>query len=448
MLRNKLIRVFAALLVLSVVAPAEEAREWTSTDGRTLKGKLVGLYAEGAKIEVNPRKIVEIPFDRLVPADAEYARKAGAAILPKWGGWPDELRMNLDDVKIKVDEARSKDGLTYYITEHFELRSEVELGSRVMLDVGRIFELTYRLMEASPWGVMASPEGGHFKAELYKTRAGYVAAGAPEWSGGVYIGSRKVFMVPVESLGLKEGTNGYRRDDTFSLETVVHEITHMLMADAIPCLPIAVTEGVAEYMSKIPLRTGSFRPGSVLQLVREEAEVRQPLDFSVLLNMTASEWSGTAPPKGRPGGSTMPVNPKDKSFQYHGSLLLAYHLMHGLDGGKPERVRRLIHNAHARAVGREKLVAKYKEDFATYEAEIKKFTARPDVTATKDGGFSYPSDLTPPQAPTFPIEGETERSLELSDMDVLFGGKSVAEFVAEMNASLKDAKIDLKGARR
>jgi len=295
---------------------------------------------------------------------------------------------------------------------------------------------------------MASPEGGLFKAELYRTRAGYVAAGAPAWSGGVYIGSRKVFMVPVESLGLKEGTNGYRRDDTFSLETVVHEITHMLMADAIPCLPIAVTEGVAEYMSKIPLRTGSFRPGSVLQLVREEAEVRQPLDFPVLLDMTASEWSGTAPPKGRPGGSTMPVNPEDKSFQYHGSLLLAYHLMHGLDGGKPDRIRRLIHNAHARAVGREKLIEKYKEDFATYEADIKKFTARPDVILTKDGGFSYPSNLTPPQAPQFPIEDETERSLQLSEMDVIYDGKSVAEFVAEMNAALEDAKIDIEGARR
>lgn len=224
---------------------AEEIRDWTSKDGRTISGKLVGLTADGAKLEMAGEKLMTVPVKLLSDEDATYARKAGAEMLPPWGGWPDELRMSLSDVKISVDKERSKDGLTYYLTPHFELKSEVELGSQVMLDVGRIFELTYRLMDASPWGIMASPEGGRFKAELYKTREGYIAAGAPAWSGGVYMGAKKVFMVPIESLGLKESSNGYRRDDAFSLDTVVHEITHMLMADTIAYLPIAVTEGIA-----------------------------------------------------------------------------------------------------------------------------------------------------------------------------------------------------------
>jgi hypothetical protein len=448
MLKIKLLKLFVFFLFLSLASTAEEVRQWTSIDGRKLEGKLRGLYSEGAKLEVGGGKIVLVRFDKLSPEDVEYAKEAGMLMLPEWGGWPDELRMNLDDVEISIDESRSKDGVTFYLTEHFELKSEVELGSRVMLDVGRIFELTYRLMEVSPWGILATPEGSRFQAELYKTREAYVAAGAPSWSGGVYMGSRKVFMVPIESLGLKEGVNGYRRDDSFSLETVVHEITHMLMADTIPYLPIAIIEGVAEYMSKIPLRTGAFKPGSVLQPIREEAEYLQPLDFVTLLKLTASEWSGSTPRRSEPGSSLLPVNPRDKAYQYHGSLLLVYYLMHGLDDGNPDRLRKIISKAYFKAVEREKLIVKYEKDFEGYEEEIKKFIDRPDVTPTKDGGFTYPQDLTPPVAPVFPLAEETERSLQFSDMDLIYEGQSVSAFVKDLQAGLEDAKIDISGGRR
>ena len=435
--------VFAVILSSCM---AGEIRDWVSRDGRTIRGELVGLYPDGAKLKLVGGKVVEVPFKLLSEKDAGYAREAGAGMRPAWNGWPKELRMNLSDVKISVDEERSKDGLTYYLTEHFELKSEVELGSQVRLDVGRIFELTYRLMEASPWGIMASPDGGRFKAELYRTREAYVKAGAPAWSGGVYMGGRKVFMVPVESLGLSPSKNGYQRNEMFSLDTVVHEIAHMLMADAIPYLPISVTEGVAEYISHIPLSLGAFKPPSALEKIREASERRKPLAFETLLGMTASDWSGTTPPPAKPGGTRspqQPVDPHSKSEQYHASLLFAYHLMHGLDGGEPDRLSELIFRAHAKAKLREAQIVEYEKGYAAYDAAIKEFLKLPGVTDTGDGGFTYPPDLTPPKAPEVPFEEETEEEMQLGDMEIIYAGKAPAEFVKEMTGKLEAAKIKL-----
>ncbi len=434
----------AAFAMLISTCMAAEIRDWTSKDGRKIRGELAGLYADGAKLKLAGGKTVDVPFKMMSDEDAAFARKAGAEMMPEWHGWPRELRMNLSDVQITVDDERSKGGLTYYLTEHFELKSEVELGSQVRLDVGRIFELTYRLMEASPWGIMASPVGGRFKAELYETRDGYIKAGAPTWSGGVYMGERKVFMVPVESLGLSKSKNGYQRNEAFNLDTVVHEITHMLMADAIPYLPIAVTEGVAEYTSHIPLSLGAFKPPNVLDRIREDAAKRRPLAFGALLSMTASKWSESTPSKGK---SQQPEIAFPKAEQYHASLLFVYHLMHGLDRGEPDRLRSLISRAYAKAKLREVQIKEYNQGFATYDAAIKEFMKLPGVKDTGKGGFTYPPDLNPPKAPELPFEQETEEEMQLGDMGVIYAGKSPEEFAKEMTEALEKAKISLGAAR-
>lgn len=435
-----------AVAVLLSTAMAEELRDWTSRDGRTISGKMTGSGDDLVKVKLATGKVVEIPYKVLIEADVNYARQQGVNMRPEWPGWPHELRMNLNDVKISVDQSRSGSARNYYITDHFEIKSQVELGSRLMLDVGRIFELTYQLIEASPWGIMANPEGGRFKAELYATRKTYVAAGAPEWSGGVYMLDKKVFMVPIESLGIKRSNNGYRRDESFSLDTVVHEITHMLMADTLPHLPIAVTEGIAEYISHIPLRQGAFRPGSVLEIIRKTSEKRKPLKFETLLQMTASEWSGTAPTVRLPEGTKfLPprADLEQKSEQYHASLLLAYHLMHGLDDGEPERLRELIYRAQAKTIKREALIEDYEKKFAVYRSEIKEFLKHPEVTDTGDGKYSYPSNLTPPQAPDAPFEVETEEQLQLGDLEIILAGQSTEDFVRDMVVNLKSLKIEL-----
>lgn len=248
-------------------------------------------------------------------------------------------------------------------------------------------------------------------------------------------------MVPVESLGLRKSNSGYQRDEAYSLDTVVHEITHQLMADAIPYLPIAVTEGMAEYTSHIPLRLGAFKPDSVLEMIRKDSERKPPLDFEALLRMTASQWSGTGPPKQGPSTPQMPVDPHSKHGQYRASLLYAYHLMHGLDNGKPDRMRELIFRAHAKAIERREQIEKYEKDYATYESAIKEFLKLPGVTDTGDGGFTYPSDLTPPEAPAVPFPEETEEQRQLGDMEIIYAGETPEEFIKEMKDHLQSLKI-------
>ncbi len=427
------------LWLLTTLCGLAETREWRSNDGRSIHGELVEVTSSSVKIKVRNGKVLTIPFEKIHSEDVTYAKKQGETLVAPWSGWPRELRMNLNEVKIKVDGERSTASKTYYITEHFELASEVKLGQQVMLDIGRIFELTYQLMEASPWGILASPEGGLFKAELYASRESYIRAGGPAWSGGVYIGKRKVFMVPVESLGIIKGQKGYKRDEDFSLETVIHEVVHMLMGDVISTMPIAVTEGVAEYLSKIPLRSGAFKPGSIKSVVKKYRNS----DFDKLLGLTGASWSGEEKaPKQKPSPfdfirQLQPiVNPHKLKDQYEASFFLVYHLMEQMDKEGITRIQQLFKSGSWRGAQYEKDREVYESDFTQYKEAMDAFLKLDGVTSYSDGRFQYPSNLTPPEPPEVP-SSLSGGSLELQEVDLLYGSEGKSMFISNMKRSLE-----------
>jgi hypothetical protein len=148
-----------------------------------------------------------------------------------------------------------------YQTASFEFRSGEKLAGSVMKEIARTFEATRELVGVLPWSIdCRSPAPQErYRAALYPTRDEYIRNGGPENSGGVYSTGDKIFKVPFPSLGLEKRGKSWFRDGNFSNDTLVHEITHQLMHEQIPRMPIWAIEGTAEYTSMLPFRAGTFR---------------------------------------------------------------------------------------------------------------------------------------------------------------------------------------------
>lgn len=169
------------------------------------------------------------------------------------------------------------DGFYIYETHHYRLMSQVKLSDEAAAVVGRLFECSYALSQAvalalpiarveakkSARGNKLSESKTIEKLEgrIYKSKAAYVATGAPETTAGVFRYSARVtgetlkeedlvadaVHIPVESMGISsEG----KVEKGFDSHTLVHEITHQLTV--LNGLPIWANEGMSEYMGYIP----------------------------------------------------------------------------------------------------------------------------------------------------------------------------------------------------
>lgn len=88
---------FAAML--SILGAAVENRTWTSAEGKTLTGKLVGKGPAGAEIMLPSLKRVKIPLSKLSPDDQKYVEETN--VLP-----PPEMLART--VSVKSNEAGTK----------------------------------------------------------------------------------------------------------------------------------------------------------------------------------------------------------------------------------------------------------------------------------------------------------------------------------------------------
>lgn len=92
--------ILSAMLALSLSLHAvEESRTWTSAEGKTLSGKLVGKTDDSAEIMLASLKRVKIPLAKLSSIDQEYVKSAN--VLP-----PPEMLSKT--VSVKSNEAGTK----------------------------------------------------------------------------------------------------------------------------------------------------------------------------------------------------------------------------------------------------------------------------------------------------------------------------------------------------
>lgn len=423
-------------------------RDWTSADGKAISGRMLGTEGQAVALQVKGSgKIAKVPFARLSAVDQVFIVETGWPLPKPWSKWPNDIKMGLAEADVKLV---SSDGRYVYHSPHFEFICEEELAQTPAKDIARMFETTYSLLKASPWGVLAKPKGERFRAELYRSRDSYIKAGGPPESAGVYMIEKKVFMVPFQTLGLKESSSGWQRSEDYSTKTLIHELTHMLMDDALVAMPTWLAEGAAEYMELMPMKIGTFSPSSHLAALREHHSEQRNFDLLKTLTMSRELWDqgGTEeakPDTRRPGGfGPLVSGPGATAFGrqeailslYEAGLLLTYYFIHFDGEGDAARLQRFI----AACVKNSERLQDYIKKGEAYNEAFEVFKKHPDVKLMADGRYQYPVSLKPPAAPVWPYEGKPE-DLHIEDLELLLDGRTPGELIAQAQAALEKAQI-------
>ena len=269
-----LIRLLVAAVVLmmnlawSQQKPAADARwisrEWTNLDGKKITAEFLGVQDSKVVLKLPNGKVSLIPILNLSTGDNSFIRTNGFDYFAPWQAWPLDAGITMNYAEIK--EEPGDRGAFIYTTPHFRFHCDVNLGTSLMKDLGRIFELTFHLHSKSPFGILAKPEKDLFEAKLFGSLDAYKKAGGPIQSAGVYLPKDRVFLAPLELMGVRPGPTGWRKiTDDYDPSTIVHELTHMLTHDMLDNLPTWANEGYAEYISSIPVEAKAFQMSATEQ---------------------------------------------------------------------------------------------------------------------------------------------------------------------------------------
>lgn len=366
------------------VSMAQEAvpRVWTDDQGRKVEAAFGGLEDGTVQLVMKDGKVVPFPLARLSAEDRAFAEAQSSAAtvtqatrLPmEKRTWPDKVEVStrtLEKLDLVVDEPQNRKFV--YQSAAFEFTSQDKLAGSVMREIARTFEATRLLVGSLPWGIVCTPPEPleRYQAALYETREDYTNNGGPVNSGGVYDSGDMIFKIPFPSLGLKLTGKTWYKDDSYSNDTLVHEITHQMMHDYLPFLPKWVIEGTAEYAEMLPYKAGTFRVDAHKTGIKDHLSEASngAVDLGSVkahLTMNREQWDAAS------------TDPGAMRRLYLKSVLLVYFFNH-LDGeGQGRRFMEFLEGVHGEVIA------------------LQAFFANPAVKRMPGGRFSYPSNLTPP----------------------------------------------------
>ena len=396
---------------------------------------------------------------------------------------PDQVKEPLLYTTIRV--VREEPGDCLYESAHFQFKTTAKLGVALMKDVCRAFESTYELVRLMPWGIQPKPEEGRtkFQAELYETRQQYLATNAPTWSAGVYSLKDKVFRIPFQELGISDqpGAGGaYYRKGEINNDTITHEITHQMMHEYVPLMPVWLVEGLAEYTSNLPYRGGLFDvkdDASVFSNKAPKASRRRGLfamgsqkpmwvGVKTLWSLTTDitkphplktfllPEDGMAQPEPKSNAVGLPVTqiiPMELiASHYHSSHLLTAFLVRDRDGLPLKKYFDALYAEKAKwppfwneLEEYQAKLEKLRPAYEAYEAEMKVFMQKPGVKQLEEGRISYPAELTPPASPPeapkppLPPDRTDPRAVCIKHLDILLDGRNLEQLEAETRAMLQ-----------
>jgi hypothetical protein len=457
-------------------------REWTNLDGRKISADYLGIQGSNVVLKLSDGTISQVPLVKLSAADNEFIRLNPIEYHEPWHAWPKERSGATTQAVVTEESAGAGDFV--YTTRNFKFHSDVNLGMQLMTDMARVFELTYDLHSKSPFGILATPENKRFEARLFGTLDSYLNAGGKEETSGIYLRKEKVFLAPLELMGVRKGSAGWRKDSNdYSLDTVIHELTHMLTHDMLDNLPTWLNEGYAEYISHIPIEGKRFRtsPEQIREGIQEmfvqeyEKSRTRPdskparLDkaaratfltgndlpelFKVekFLQMTDHEWAtgskATPPPAtGKPPTpgvkpmifSQIP-DPTRLPRLYRTAHLIIYYFIQIEGENGVNKIRRFLEENRNNLAKYEQ----YREQYRIYEQEVLHFMELPGVTKTPDGRIRYPSNLQLPSAPKPPFTDPN--ILKQGGLIMLLARESPAAVGRRIEGALiKDLGMNLK----
>jgi hypothetical protein len=265
---------FAVLCLLCTHAPA---RTWTDTQGRTIEAELVSATATEVTLQLDAnKKIVTLPLTKLSEGDRGYIKSADGAPAKKEtpatstttddginfdAPWPQKVQFS-EDPQIQTVTEDKENKRFVYESANYRFVCDVRLSQSVVKGFAVMFEATYLYCRALPLAISGGArKDGKYQILLFETKEGYVKAGGPPSSAGVFMSGKNIVMVPLTSLGVRPMGSGYILDRDKANGTLVHELTHQLTPDSYYEDGALgwFSEGIAEYATATPYRAGIFK---------------------------------------------------------------------------------------------------------------------------------------------------------------------------------------------
>ncbi len=409
----------------------EPIRQWSITGGQTFQAAVTGFDGTTAQLRGATGNRGQVVVTKLSEADQQYLAD-WLKRQPIKVNMPDVVTADAAHIKAEVISEDAAAEKYVYRTAHFEFESQGKFNQTLLREVARNFEATYELLKALPWGVEPKPPSGdHFKARLFKDRQAYMSAGGVANSSGIYRSRDQFFMVPFESIGVKVVGKSYAKDDSFETQTMVHELTHQMMHFWLDYLPQWAVEGTAEYTGVLPLRGGSFRVSAAKTALKDYAEylkkkteegVPEPYPLEKLFSITNEEWF-----------EILTQDPRASHRLYFTSYMLVYYFMH-LDGKGDAQ----LFTRYFREVG------SVRKEVEEYEKSLAAFKKLPGVVVNEDGGFRYPSSLTPPKLPEVVATPAARAAFQKKTLQILLDGRSEADLMKQIRSAFNKLGIRAK----
>ncbi len=321
----KLVWCLMCVSVLTHASDKEPLRFWKDNKGREIVGEL--LASDGVRVtlrvEDNSKKV--LPLSLLSEADRKFISiwrseyPEAAWIDPEaMPNWPEAVGKGVCEVKKMLVTGSDGSGAGYkWRSRHFEIRSDMELPLSVVQDMATVFEATRIAVQQLPLGLAAQPpvtsmqlhlersnpqlkyDPNLLRVQFYGDKKNYANSGALVGSGGFYNTMQNRTVLSLENLGIKGEKGLYRSDYMKSAFVLKHEVTHHLLHDWLPYLPIWFQEGFAEYMGAASYNQGRYKFNSMDQHLHKylnrwrfnEDPNRIPvMKMEELMNSTSEGW--------------------------------------------------------------------------------------------------------------------------------------------------------------
>ena len=341
-------KIAMAGVLLTTAIPAT-ARTWTDALGRPFEAEFVRMAGADVVFVLPSGRAFSTPLAELGAADQALlrGRQPGPVevVASSFGKpWPREVRLE-GPVGCKVVSEDAKAERFVYESPGYRFTCDARVTDDALRNFSVMFEATRKYARELPLSLGGNRERqGKLDILLFRDIGGYVRAGGPAGSAGCF--TRGVVMVPMASLGLKEGGTGFSLESGRYNDVLVHELVHQLTPNAYfsPGGHGWFSEGLAEYMAITPYNWGYFRPdihgnvvknyvtarGSAGQGGRSLGAVIAAPRLKEIFLMPYGDFSG-----------------QNANFNYGVGLLLTHYFLHMEGGGKAMRITRFLKGLHA-----------------------------------------------------------------------------------------------------
>lgn len=399
-IRFVLAEIFALVFLLSVTDAAERARDWVSNDGKKLRAVFVAADDASVTLLLENRSEVTVPLSRLSDEDRAFVEERRKTARLDAIGEMGEMTELDGDVEVTG-------GPRVFLTPHFQFETDGDVSKAFISEASRIYEGTLLAMQNLPHGLEIKPPEGetHFRGLFmtdtsFSARARTLNSGTPASPftrvAGLYVPAEKQLLVPYSSLGAKRLGSRMTLRKSSDTTTLVHEITHQLMHDWLPFVPVWFAEGMAEYVAAIPYQNGRFDFSRAERGLKERLEERYQISRgnvglvtkpSTYLRIPKSKPKMLAPgvpavQVPRPIGSGW----NGSLVEYRDAMLFIYYLIHLDDAQNPGATLgaylRAVDDARSATGKIQEDIAAYEVSRAKYNEEVTRFNK--DLTEFKD----------------------------------------------------------------